>query len=387
MNKNTETGQVVSADSGQPCEWLVEHNYKFKLSKYQQAIIDWLEKHPQVIQPKERYNEVMSFLKREPLEDLSVSRASERVKWGIPVPSDPSQTIYVWLDALTNYLTVCQNRPTLWPADVHIIGKDILKFHAIYWPAFLLAANMPLPMQLIVHSHWTVNHIKMSKSRGNVQCPTELMQKYVNPEYIRYYLLSEARIADDSNFSHDELPLRVNQLADMMGNLLSRTFGAKLRQQEYGQAVHLFNVSQADKDIIQELTSLKSIVHDSYVQGDFKTGILQIIHVLKRANQWYDEQQPWKIANLHKQSLSNDTAERLQTIKYLVVETLRICGICLYPVMPQKMDLLLQQWMGLDFADYAFTKLEFGAQWGTKITTIKQNLLQEVPPILFQKLK
>lgn len=184
-------GNKFSLESGHPVEWTEEENYMFKLNKYQEDVIQWAKQENRVVPSK--FNKILlDLLYQESLPNISVSRPSSRMKWGIPVPNDSSQNIYVWLDALTNYLTVAgyPEKLKLWPPNIQIIGKDILKFHGIYWPAFLIAADIEPPHQLLVHSHWTVDHQKMSKSKNNVVDPVERSSLYTM-EGIRYFLLRE----------------------------------------------------------------------------------------------------------------------------------------------------------------------------------------------------
>ncbi|RUS20369.1 tRNA synthetases class I (M)-domain-containing protein [Endogone sp. FLAS-F59071] len=237
VEEKTGEKYMASVESGQRVEWMAEENYKFRLSAFQGKLLEWLESNPQVIVPKNRFNEVHSWIKSD-LSDLSVSRPRSRLDWGIPVPGDSDHTIYVWLDALINYMTVTgypwtegAQRPAeygAWPADVHLVGKDIIRFHAIYWPAFLMAADLPLPRQIIAHSHWTMGKQKMSKSRGNVADPFEAMQKYgVDP--IRYYLIRDGGITDDGDYSDGSITTRHRKdLAGQLGNLVSRSMADSL---------------------------------------------------------------------------------------------------------------------------------------------------------------
>lgn len=215
----------VSRETGHKVEKVSEENYKFRLSAFQDRLLEWLDNSPDVIVPRSRHNEVRAAVQAG-LRDVSVSRLSEKIQWAIPVPGDQLHCVYVWLDALTNYLT-CAGYPgdvqETWPADYHIVGKDILKFHAIYWPAFLMAAGLPLPKRIVAHAHWTVDRVKMSKSLGNVVDPNEIMTKY-GADFVRYFLLREGVLNDDGDFNVGLLEDRVNsELADTLGNLVSRS--------------------------------------------------------------------------------------------------------------------------------------------------------------------
>ena len=232
-NPETHEIQRYSQETGHPLEWIKEENYKFSLSQFQGQLLTWLTEHPSTIRPSSRYNEIRSWLDGKELGDLSISRLRSRVDWGWSVPDDHLHTIYVWFDALINYLTVSgypwdQNnqRKSIFPPDYHIIGKDILRFHAIYWPAFLLATRLPLPKTIVAHAHWTVNSTKMSKSLGNVIDPFLILQEYgVDP--VRYFLLRDGPLNDDMDFSVSSLVQRMNSdLADQLGNLLSRTLAS-----------------------------------------------------------------------------------------------------------------------------------------------------------------
>jgi methionyl-tRNA synthetase len=182
----------------------------FRLSQYREPLIQWLQDNPTVIRPVQRYNEVMSYLQAGDMGDLSISRPRARLQWGIEVPDDPSQTVYVWMDALLNYLSYTgypDKHAQLWPANMHVIGKDIIRFHAVYWPAILMALDLPLPKQILAHAHWTMGNFKMSKSRGNVVNPFQALQDYT-PDGVRFFLMSKGGLASDSGKQRKALQLR-----------------------------------------------------------------------------------------------------------------------------------------------------------------------------------
>ncbi|KAG2386722.1 hypothetical protein C9374_002466 [Naegleria lovaniensis] len=353
-----ESGQeewvTINRSSGNRCEYVTEKNYKFRLSKYIDRVEKWLQENPNVIKPKERYNELMEMIKKEKerppeLLDLSISRTRDRVQWGIPVPGDPEHTIYVWLDALTNYLTVgCTmgNESLNWPPTIQVIGKDILKFHGIYWPAFLMALGKDLPETLLVHSYWLVNGVKMSKSLKNVISPYDLLAETgVQPDLLRYYLLSEALLSTDSSFSMIRFPMKVNELADIFGNLLARTFNKKfhseVREIPYRNLrfEHVGEVNPNDivTELIEQLNDLREQVRSAYEDKlEVRFANAAATKLLKRCNQLFNEVKPWELVkNPEKNALY------LEELMFLVGETLRNCAIALYPVLPEKMTYIL----------------------------------------------
>jgi methionyl-tRNA synthetase len=220
----------VSEETGNVVEWTSEINYKFRLSKFQDQLLQFYSENPEWILPESRMNEVIHEVKNG-LMDISISRPSERVQWGIPVPDDPDQTIYVWLDALLNYPvqtgypsgSIYQNG---WPADLHVIGKDILRFHCIYWPAFLMALELPLPRHVLSHAHWTLGRSKMSKSRGNVVNPFHAIDTY-SVDVIRWFLTHDGGIADDADYNNLRIAERYRQLKGGLGNLVTRVTRGK----------------------------------------------------------------------------------------------------------------------------------------------------------------
>jgi len=321
-------GKKISTISGSVVEWVEEESFFFKLSSFQEKLLEFYNNNPKFILPNSRKNEVVSFVQRG-LKDLSVSRKS--FSWGIKVPSNEEHVIYVWLDALTNYISALKYPDisnelynNYWPADVHIIGKDILRFHAIYWPAFLLAAKIPLPKRVYGHGWILSGEEKMSKSKGNILDPLEIIDNYgLDP--LRYYLIKEVSFGNDGNISKEKLEDCINSdLANNYGNFCQRVtaFAEKNCDSKVPDSVE-FN--DQDKNILDNFSNniknLRSYIDDqklnSYV--DF------IINVLFDANKYFNDQEPWNKKNDKK---------RLNTIIYTSLELIRKISIMLYPIIP-----------------------------------------------------
>ena len=319
----------VSVSSGSSVEWLEEESYFFKLSKWQNKLLDYYEKNPDFILPKSRKNEVINFVKNG-LNDLSVSRKS--FSWGIKVPSNPDHVIYVWLDALTNYLSALNypdNKDELyqnyWPASVHLIGKDILRFHAVYWPAFLLSANIPLPKRIYGHGWILSGEEKMSKSKGNILDPLEIIKDYgIDP--LRYYLIKEVSFGNDGNISKDKLEDTINSdLANNFGNLCQRVtvFCEKNCSSSVPEIVE-FN--KDDLKILNNFSNNITNIRESIDKQNLNFYIDFIINSLFEANKYFNDQEPWK--------KKNDTT-RLNSIVYTSLEIIRKICILLYPITPE----------------------------------------------------
>ncbi|KAM3959850.1 methionyl-tRNA synthetase, mitochondrial isoform 2-T2 [Aphomia sociella] len=338
----------VSVESNHRVEWTEETNYMFRLSAFKTHLQQWLEKDG-VITPSKYQKQLKDYLDNEAyFPDISVSRPSSRVHWAIRVPGDEEQSIYVWLDALINYLTVAgypdpeamkaRGRP--WPADVQVVGKDILKFHGIYWPAFLMAVKWHPPRRLLCHAHWTVDGSKMSKSLGNVVAPRDAG---VVPAALRYLLLREATMASDANYSETKLINVANsELADTLGNLASRCCGAALNPRQEFPALHapeLLACSRAATaaDLLHHVERLPDICHTHYSNYQFYKAVDAVIHVLHLANLFFETHRPWE---LRKQV---ENQKKLDVILHLTMETLRICGIILQPIIPDMACKLLDK--------------------------------------------
>ena len=328
-------GEHVSSDTGQRLEWTSEENWMFRLSSYQERLLQWHRDHTPVT-PHVFRGQVLAWIS-EGLIDLSVSRPSSRLHWGVPVPGDDEQTIYVWIDALVNYLTVC-HYPQLsgWPPTVQVLGKDILKFHAIYWPAMLMSLDLPLPQKLFVHSHWTVDNVKMSKSLGNVVDPHEMIDKY-SSDGVRYFLLREGVPHSDGNFSESSMIQLLNlELANTMGNLLNRCSSKGVNKSQiipkYPSTYS--EQSELSVELEQRLRDLSVGVGAAYDEMNFYQGCVQVMTVLRLTNQLVQEQQPW--------TLNNDQ-EKLHWVLATCFESLRVSGILLQPIVPTLSSALLDK--------------------------------------------
>ena len=320
-------GLKISKSSGSTVEWVEEESFFFKLSEWEKPLLDFYEKNKNFILPESRRNEVISFVKSG-LKDLSVSRKT--FSWGVKVPSDENHVVYVWLDALTNYLSSLkypdENNElykNFWPADLHIIGKDILRFHAIYWPAFLLAAKIEPPKRVYGHGWILSGDEKMSKSKGNILDPLEIINVYgLDP--LRYYLLKEVSFGNDGNISEEKLENCINSdLANNFGNLCQRVLSFAEKNCSSLIPDHKYN--DEDLEILKPLNNLDKI--RSFIDNqDINQYMSFIVDRLFAANKYFNDQEPWK---------KKDDRLRLNTIVYTALELIRKITILLYPVMPE----------------------------------------------------
>jgi methionyl-tRNA synthetase len=354
---------------GRPVEWITEEAFFFRLSKYQDWIVEHIETHPTFIQPISRRNEVLSFV-RSGLRDLCVSRST--FTWGIPVPFDPSQVIYVWIDALTNYITAIgygtepQTFDKFWPANIHLIGKEILRFHAVIWPILLRSVDLTPPTQVFAHGWWTADGEKMSKSKGNVIDPGQLAEELAQRagtsvetavDAIRYFVLREVAFGLDGDFSHLALVQRFNSdLANDLGNLLSRTLSMLERYcqgivpEPLTQPITANVLAEAASKLLPDLDPLLN-------ELAFHKALARLWEYIRLVNRYIDEQAPW--------ALARDAAQRrqLDSVLYNQVESLRIIALFLFPFMPYTAASMWRQ-LGIH-GDIATQHLAQAAIWGS----------------------
>ncbi|HEV1287407.1 MAG TPA: methionine--tRNA ligase [Bryobacteraceae bacterium] len=312
-------------DCGRPTETVTEENYYFKLSEYTDKLLKLYEDQPDFIQPESRRNEVIAFVKQG-LTDLSITRTS--VKWGVPVPDEPKHVFYVWFDALTTYMTAVHGEQIhgddLWPADLHLIGKEIVRFHAIYWPAFLMAAGLPLPKRIFAHGWLLFENDKMSKSRGNIVRATPI-HKVLGTDALRYFLLREVVFGQDGSFSYDALVGRYNSdLANGLGNLASRTL-SMIHQYRGG----VIPESPGDSHIAEDASMITSVALESFEKFEFSKALEMIWSLIAAVDKYIVEQAPWKQAKV-----AGGEARLNQTL-YTAAEALRIITSLIAPVLPE----------------------------------------------------
>jgi methionyl-tRNA synthetase len=307
-------------DCGRPTETVVEENYYFRLSEYTDKLLALYEQQPDFIQPESRRNEVIAFVKNG-LTDLSITRTS--IKWGIPVPDEPKHVFYVWFDALTTYMSAVYGED-LWPADLHLIGKEIVRFHAIYWPAFLMAADLPLPKRIFAHGWLLFENDKMSKSRGNIVRATPI-HKVLGTDALRYFLLREVVFGQDGSFSFDALVGRYNSdLANGLGNLASRTL-SMIHQYRGG----IIPEAPGDSHIAEAATEATSDALAAFEKFEFSKALEIVWGLIAAVDKYIVEQAPWK------QAKAEGGAERLNQTLYTAAEALRIVTSLLSPVLPE----------------------------------------------------
>ncbi|RNF01436.1 putative methionyl-tRNA synthetase [Trypanosoma rangeli] len=369
----------VSLESGHVVTWLAEENYMFRLSAFRERLLEWYNNNPGCIVPEFRRREVIRAVEKG-LNDLSVSRTRESVhNWAFPVPGNPEHCVYVWLDALSNYYTGARLRLGAsgeelelvedyrelerFPADVHVIGKDILKFHAIYWPAFLLSAGLPLPKKIVAHGWWTKDHKKISKSLGNVFEPVEKAREFGH-DALKYFLLRESGFSDDGDYSDRNMIARLNgELADTLGNLVMRCISAKINVNREWPTPDVYN----DKDelLIQFIKDMPGTVDHFFCIPDVQKALAAVFEVLRAINSYITENAPWKL-------VKTDSA-RLRTVLYISMEGVRLATLMLSPVLSQKAPVIFDM-LGVPEANrIGLENFEFGViPSGTPIGTVAE---------------
>jgi methionyl-tRNA synthetase len=347
---------TFDASYGEVAE-LKEENYYFKLGAQQQWLVDFIEKNPSFIQPDYRRNEVLGFLKNNTLEDLCISRPAARLNWGIPIPFDKNFVTYVWFDALVNYISIPNSHPSLelWPADVHVIGKDILKFHAVYWPIMLKAMGLPLPKQILVHGFWQKDGAKISKSTGNIVDPIAVIDEW-GLDAFRFYVLRELDIGPDGNWTDAGFQSRYqSELANGLGNLVNRSLSMLKRYRN--------GIVPAKSD---ELAAFAAKAADEtralLKQNQLQAALQSIWSLVFRANKYVDETAPFKLAKDPAQ------AKRLDEVLYNLAETCRVLAVLLWPFLPETSVKIFTQ-LGLSetpekFSEAVWGKLKSGQKIG-----------------------
>ena len=336
-------GKKICKASGSRVEWVEEDSYFFKLSAWNDKLLDHYKNNKNFILPSSRRNEVIKFVEKG-LKDLSISRTS--FTWGIPVPNDNKHVIYVWLDALTNYISALnfpdtndQKYKNFWPADVHIIGKDILRFHAVFWPAFLLAANLPLPKRVFGHGWILSDEKKMSKSLGNILDPIEIIEKY-GIDQLRYYLVKEVSLGNDGSISMENLKNCINNdLANNYGNLCQRVFSF-IKKNCNNKIPNNKNINDEDKKLLNNLQNNLPNLIDFMNKQNLNEYIKMVVSFSFEANKYFNDSEPWAVKK-------NDP-ERMNTILYTVVQQIKNISILLSPIIPESSKKILNTMNVLD---------------------------------------
>ena len=363
-------------DCGRDVQEKCEEAYFFRLSKYQDRLVEYIESHPDFIQPEARKNEMLNNFIKPGLQDLCVSRTS--FSWGIPVDFDPKHIVYVWLDALTNYITnigydvdnQTDEFKKLWPANLHLIGKDIVRFHTIYWPCFLMSLDLPLPEKVFGHPFLIMADGKMSKSKGNLVYADDLVNKY-GVDAIRYFFLHEIPFASDGVFSEDLLVERINgDLANILGNLVNRTIS--MSHKYFDGVVENTHVSEdVDATLIEKVEALPNLFKKKMDELRIADAIDEVLNCLRATNKYIDDTTPWVLAK------DETKQDRLKTVLYNLIESIRICTVYLQAFIPETTEKIFNQ-INTDLTSYESTK-EFGQ--------FKSGTVLNKPEILFARIE
>lgn len=339
------------APTGAEVEWIEEPSFFFRLSQFEKPLLEFYEKHPEFLGPLSTHNEIVSFV-QQGLKDLSVSRTS--FSWGVPVPGHPQHVMYVWFDALSNYITALgypdtsQQRWKFWPAHLHLVGKDIARFHAVYWPAFLMAAGLPLPKKIFANGWWTVEGQKMSKSIGNVVSPKDLVEAF-GCDTVRYFLLREVPLGKDSDLSKQALITRHNvDLANDLGNLAQRTLSMIAKNCD-GTLPKRGPLHHDDKEILGRTSVLYDAMTRQFEDCALTQSLKDIWDVIRACNGYIDRQAPWK--------LKKTDPQRMRDVLRIVADVIRVVAILLQPYMPNAMSRLLDQ-LGVEQVNRQFSALD-----------------------------
>lgn len=359
-------------DCGREVKLTKENAYFLKLSKYQKQLEEYLEGHKDLMQPVTRYNEMYNNFLKPGLKDLCVSRSS--VKWGIPVTFDPEQTVYVWVDALTNYISALGYKSDdeslfekYWPADLHLVGKEIFRFHTIIWPIMLIALGLPLPKKVYGHGWLTMGGDKISKSKGNFKDPRLFIEDY-GVDTIRYFLLSEVPFGSDGNFSELLMVERRNSdLCNVLGNLVNRTI-SMANKYFGGNVSKISNITELDNEVINYLNSMDKDVDEKLESLNAPAALADIFSRLNRLNKYIDETEPWKLAKLEEKSRLND-------VLYVILDGIRLCAIELEAFIPATSKKIYEQ---INVNDASFENNTIGYVESYQVT--------EKPEILFARI-
>ena len=359
-------------DCGREVKLTKENAYFLKLSKYQKQLEEYLEGHKDLMQPVTRYNEMYNNFLKPGLKDLCVSRSS--VKWGIPVTFDPEQTVYVWVDALTNYISALGYKSDdeslfkkYWPADLHLVGKEIFRFHTIIWPIMLIALGLPLPKKVYGHGWLTMGGDKISKSKGNFKDPRLFIEDY-GVDTIRYFLLSEVPFGSDGNFSELLMVERRNSdLCNVLGNLVNRTI-SMANKYFGGKVSKISNITELDNEVINYLNSMDKDVDEKLESLNAPAALADIFSRLNRLNKYIDETEPWKLAKLEDKSRLND-------VLYVILDGIRLCAIELEAFIPATSKKIYEQ---INVNDASFENNTIGYVESYQVT--------EKPEILFARI-